>query len=173
MADVVSFESDGGISEKLGSLQQTLGDYAGYRQPEERRITDETVRASLAGTLGELLAHLQSLLDHLIAQREEGLARRLNEAETQIEFLYDKMHLAPYAVAPFFTAPRVPAYIVDSMLSHDSELVALTRRVAEILEPTLNESTDFHPVVTSVCDIVNDLSAEIDARISTITEFYA
>ena len=160
-------------SQNITLLRQALKDYPGYEQTEDRRISDETLRAYMASSLAELLSHVQSLQEYLSVNRKETLARRVGQTVTQIEFLYDKMHLAPYHASPFFTSPRLPQDIQDCILSNDLDLLGLTRKISDILEPTLDEETDFASLIDSLGTVVTDVSDKTDVRISTITEFFA
>ena len=170
--DAAGRDAEGDRSRRVEAVRRAVEEYPGYERPEDRRVSDESVRAALAASLAELLLHVESLEDHLSRNGQEELAQRAAQAGRHAELIRDKIEMPPYSVSPFFAARRLPEETQDRILSNDADLVEDANELRRVLSLTLSDRTDLAAFVGDLQRIIDSLTAQIDSRCSLIAEFH-
>lgn len=163
-------ESPFDIQLDVDEISQVLPGYAGFGHPDERRASDEALRAHLVDTVWDLLRHLVSLEVHLSRVGPVHLRDRLRDIQGEIEMLFDRIQAAPYSFSPLFTFDALPEDVQRAMLRCDREVIGAAKRVHELLEPTLTLGGDFGAVVDSAKKAAASLDAALEKRLSAIME---
>ncbi|HUT25907.1 MAG TPA: hypothetical protein VM492_16350 [Sumerlaeia bacterium] len=170
MAPSEQEESPFDIQLDIDEVSQVLPGYAGFGHPDERRASDEALRAHLVDALRDLLRHLVSLEVHLSRVGPVHLHERLRGVQGEIETLFDRIQAAPYSFSPLFTFETLPEDVQRTMLRCDREVIGAAKRAYELLEITLTPGSDFGAVVDSAKQAAASLDAALEQRLSAIME---
>jgi len=169
------FEEAEGMSPEIirviGDIRNTLPDYRGFAHLEDRRSSDDLMRAHVVRLLGDFQMHLLSLMIHLAARNLNTLKSQAGRIEQRVEMLSDKVQSAPYAFSPFFTADKVPEEIQEKMIQDDQAILAAVSEIERTLEPTLDNGTDVEALLDKASDITDALDNQVEARLNDIMMF--
>jgi len=166
-----SSPDESGFPEYTDEFRETLKEYPGYESSDDRRVSDESIRAYLSRTITEFLRHIASLETHLATRQPEVLARRARQAEAGLEMLQDKLQMTPYSYSLFFTANRLSRVLVETVVAYDRDILAECGAVRDFLGPALVEDTDFEALLNKISEIVGKLENHVEERMSAIMEF--
>jgi hypothetical protein len=158
--------------EQIQSIRVLLPDYVGLEEPQERRESDEVVRAYLSRLLHLLNAHLASLESYLHARGLEPLFGKTAHIVQMAEMFSDKVQMVPYAYSLFFTSPRLPQEQLEKIIADDYALLNFADKTETIFFPTLDENSDFHAILDTIIEKIETLDSCFEQRINHIMEFH-
>lgn len=158
--------------EQIQSIRVLLPDYVGLEEPQDRRGSDEVIRAYLSRLLNLLNAHLASLESYLHARGLEPLFGKAAHIVQVAEMFSDKVQMVPYAYSLFFTIPRLPQDQQERIIADDYALLNSADKTEAIFVPTLDESSDFHGILNAIVERIAILDSCFEQRINHIMEFH-
>ncbi|HBF34390.1 TPA: hypothetical protein DDW35_07480 [Candidatus Sumerlaeota bacterium] len=158
--------------EQIQTIRVLLPEYAGLAEPQDRKNSDEIVRAYLSRLLGLLNAHLASLRAYFRARGQDQLFGRTDQVSEVAEMFSDKVKTVPYAYSPFFTIPRLPLDQQEKIIDDDYTLLSLADKTETILLPTLDKYSDFQGILDAIAEGVATLDSYFEQRINHIMEFH-
>jgi hypothetical protein len=127
-------------SEKLlERIMLVVPGFRGYKLREQRREADRIVRdyiyRMLEQSRGDLTACFQSLSDSKVAELIEPMNRLL----AKLDRVAEKVNHASYGYSGFFDSVRIEEVELDHMLSYDTQLMDLARKLSTVAASFKND----------------------------------
>jgi hypothetical protein len=106
----------------------------GYKEKEQRRETDKTVRTMVARQLDDQKARLTNLQVELVNNGQLDLLDDMERAATKMQTLSDRVRTASYGYAPLFDDARVKEAELDALGQFDQAMFQDVARISTIID---------------------------------------
>jgi hypothetical protein len=156
----------------ITEVRKTLPDYMGFVRLDDRKTSDDLMKAHVVRLLGDFQLHVLSLLIHVAARNQNSLKSKAGYLEQRVEMLTDKVQSAPYSFSPFFTVDKVPEDLQEKMIRDDQAILAAVGDIEELLESTLDEASDLEAIVDKASNLTDALDSQVEARLNDIMMFH-
>ena len=108
--------------------------YKGYKEKEQRRETDKTLRMVLTRQIEDQKMRLTELQLTLISGGQLGLMDDMKRCATKMQILADSIRTASYGYAPLFDDISVKEAELDALAQFDEGLAAGVERIKIIID---------------------------------------
>jgi hypothetical protein len=122
-------------SEKLlERIMLIVPGFRGYKLREERREADRIVRDYVYGVLKQTRDDLTVCLQALNDNRATELIEPMNRLLAKLDRIAERINHASYGYSGFFDSVKIEEIELDHMLSYDTQLMDLARKLSTIAE---------------------------------------
>lgn len=119
-------------SEKtLERLTLNIPGFRGYKLREQRREADRIVRDHIYRALEQSRDNLTSCFQALNDAKASELVEPMNRLIAKLDRVAEKINRASYGYSGFFDAIKVEEPELDNMLTYDTQLMDLARKIDE------------------------------------------
>ncbi len=147
--------------------------FRGYKLKEQRREADRIVRTYIYDVMERSRDDLTTCLQALTDNRLTELVEPMNRLIAKVDRVAEKINHASYGYAGFFESVRIEDPDLDRMLSYDTQLMDLARKVSELttsLRTSLaeNKPDDARNAELQLDGAIGSLELAFDQRKSVI-----
>jgi len=115
----------------LERLMKAIPGFQGYKVREERREADRIVRDYIYRALKESRDNLMGCFQLLNNAGVPELMEPTNQLIAKLDRVLEKVNRASYGYAGFFDSVRIEAPALDQMLTYDTQMLNMARKVAD------------------------------------------
>lgn len=144
---------------KVDRLLDRIPGYAGYRDKERRRDTDQAIRETLARDYGQLAERLGRLLTRYAEERKIGTIGTIDKPHKRLVSFIDRLRTASYGYAPIFSDNPVGNAALDQLAAFDQSLADQQ----PIILDQIDRIERLDPGSEELRDAAADLTATIEA----------
>jgi len=157
----------------LERLMLAIPGFRGYKIREQRREADRVVRNYVYGVLESARDDLMRCFQLLNDSKATELTEPANRLVAKIDRLAEKVNRASYGYSGFFDSIRVEAPQLDAMLTYDSQMMDMARKLLDSTSNfkanlTQNKLEEARSTEQSLEDSINQFESVFDKRKSII-----
>ena len=146
----------------------------GYKEKEQRREADKTVRMLIARKLDDEKLRLTNLQMDLISSGQLGLLDDMERAATRLQTLTDRVRTASYGYAPLFDNVRVKEAELEELAKFDEAMFANVERIASIItnmgQLAGHPDSEWLEAIHSLNTVLNTLNTEFGHRSEVVLQ---
>src|SRR3954452_7373796 len=153
--------SDSWAETKTKGVLGSIPGYAGYRDKERRRDADKAVRDRLVAELKTRADRVGQLATSLADARRITEVGAINELQTRIRMLADRVNTASYGYGGLFGSRDIDGAVIDQLRLFDEALFAGVAKLDEgigAIETAINAKSDASVTLSSASAAVDALN---------------
>lgn len=143
-----------------------LPGFRGYKLREQRREADRIVRNYVFDSMKHVRDNLTTCLQALISNKLTELVEPMNQLIAKTDRVAEKINHASYGYSGFFDSIKVQEPDLDRMLSYDSQLMDLAKKVSSMTTTLRSDLTQ------SKLDGARTSELQIDASIDSLEQSF-
>lgn len=147
---------------RIDRMLDRIPGYAGYRDKDRRRDTDQAIRETLARDYGQLAERLGRLLTRYADERKIAAIGIIDKPHKRLVSFTDRVRTASYGYAPLFSDNPVGNAALDQIAAFDQSLadqqpvIATQIERIEGLDPASPELRDAASALTTTIEALHE-----------------
>ncbi|MFZ2487433.1 MAG: hypothetical protein WAZ19_04880 [Anaerolineae bacterium] len=146
----------------------------GYKDKEQRREADKTVRTLLARQLDDQKKRLNGLQAELIEAGQLDMVDDIERSAMKLQTLSDRIRTASYGYAPLFDDVRVTEAELDALAKFDEAMVEKVKEIATAIdgmsELVSTPDADWKTSLRALNNLISQLNTEFGHRSEAILQ---
>jgi len=145
--------------------------YAGYRDKERRRDADKAVRDRLVAELRTRADRVGQIASALADARRITEVGPINDLQTRIRMLSDRVNTASYGYGGLFGTRDVDGAVIDQLRLFDEALFAGLTKLDDgiaAVETAMSSKADASTPLSTATSVVQSMSSQFDTRASIL-----
>ncbi len=155
----------------VSKLVQTIGDYRGYEELTERRLTDSALRRFLIQVIQELVVKLNQSFRAENPDDQERLDSLVSSTRRKLKTIRQSLNDPTYHEVPFFYQAQIPARRLGRLYDLEQDMVEETceiQRELRVLDPDQVKKEAFEDHFLQIQNFIDNINQYLFERESLI-----